>query len=541
MLLEGERASLFVHDPASGDLLSRVTAGGSVDEIRIPANLGVAGATFTTGGTINLRDARADARFNPEFDSLTGFTTRSLISAPVRAQGGATVAVIQVLNSASGFFTTSDERRLQSFALQAGIALQNAQLFADVFELKAYTENLLRSLPDGVIKLDASGNIESLNDAARKILRTGAQDALSSSAQQLWGARNPWLLDSLAYVTKTRGTEDRPDVEFVLAEGAAANVNATVSPLRDAGSTLVGFAVILQDIERQKKVQATISRYMAKEFADQALGDDAARSRTVSATILFSDIRRFTTIAEWLTPQGTVDMLNEYFGEIAEIVQQHRGVLDKYIGDAIMAVFGAIITSAVDADNAVAAANDMMRRMRHLNERRRSRGVNPFEIGIGLASGEIAAGPVGSANRVNYTVIGDSVNLASRLESANKHYNTSVLVAAPTVERLRASVRLRRIDLIRVKGKETPTEIFETLDHYPPQVATNFDEILKPFEEGIQLYRARQWSRALGRFAAVLEVMPNDGTAWVYTDRCLYYRDHPPPDHWDGVWTMETK
>ena len=541
VLLDGERASLFVHDAASGDLLSRVTAGGKVDEIRFPASMGVAGATFATGRIINVREARADPRFNPEIDSLTGFRTRSLISAPVQGPGGATTAVIQVLNSASGFFTGSDERRLQSFALQAGIALQNAQLFADVLSLKAYTDNLLRSLPDGVIKLDANGAVVSLNDAARKILRIGEDDAVPRSAQQMWGERNPWLIEALAYAMKTGGADHRPDVEFVVANGPPANVNVTVSPLRDTGGLITGLTVILQDIERQKKVQATISRYMAKEFADQALKDESAHSRTVSATILFSDIRRFTTIAEALTPQGTVDMLNEYFGEMAEIVQQHSGVVDKFIGDAIMAVFGAVVTSSVDADNAVAAACEMIRRLRHLNDRRKSRGVHPLEIGVGIASGEMVAGPVGSPNRVDYTVIGDSVNLASRLEGANKHYSTAVLLAAPTVERLKTPVRLRRIDLIRVKGKETPTDIFELLDHHAPEAAAKFDELLKPFEEGIAFYRARQWSRALDRFAAVIKILPNDGPSWVYTDRCLYYREHAPPAHWDGVWTMDSK
>jgi adenylate cyclase len=539
-LLNGERASLFVHDPTTGELCSRVTAGAKVDELRFRDDIGIAGATFRTGETINARDVYADSRFNPDIDACTGYKTRNLISVPVMDQAGRPMAVLQVLNGKSGQFTSSDERRLYAFASQAGIALQNARLFSDVLALKTYAEGLLRSLPDGVIRLDPRFNILSANEAASKLLGIDPERMLGQSAEVVWGAANPWLIESLAYVSRTGHADHRPDVDFALASGAVASVNATVAPLRDGEGTLTGITLIVQDIDRQKKVQATFSRYMAKEFADLALSGDTA-PQTVCATMLFSDIRRFTTIAEALTPRDTVDMLNEYFSEMAEIVQKHRGVLDKYIGDAVMAVFGAVVESAADADNAVAAAIEMLLRLRELNERRQSRGAQALEIGIGLASGEIVSGPIGSPNRMNYTVIGDSVNLASRLESANKLYSTSVLMAGPTVERLVTPVRLRRIDLMRVKGKETPTEIFELLEHYPPHFRTMFDQSSTAFEAGIRHYRARRWTRALEQFAAVLSVMPNDGPSWVYTDRCLYYRDHAPPDHWDGVWTMKTK
>lgn len=539
-LLEGDRATLFVHDPAAGELVSRVTAGGRVEEIRVREDQGIAGATLTTGETSNIRDAYADGRFNPAIDALTGYVTKSLVSVPVPGSKSRPIGVIQVLNSRHGSFGAADERRLRSFACQAGIALQNAQLFADVLALKSYTESLLRSLPDGVIKLDPRFSVVSANDAARKLLRIAADETPVGSAAELWGRRNPWLLESLDYVARTGGTDYRPDVEFAPDVGDAVSVNASVAALRDAVGGLAGFTLILQDIERQKKVQATFSRYVAKEFVDEVLSGDATR-RTVSATVLFSDIRRFTALAEALAPQRTVEMLNEYFAEMADVVHSHGGVLDKYIGDAVMAVFGIAGESRADADEAAAAAIDMIRRLRRLNELRRRRGAQPLEIGIGLATGEIVVGPVGAPTRMNYTVIGDSVNLASRLESANKLYRTSVLAAGPTVNRMKNRMRLRRIDLIRVTGKSEPTEIFELADHRDAESRTKFDAIRRPFEDGLRRYRARQWSRALECFAAALETMPNDGPSWVYTDRCLYYRDHPPPDHWDGVWAMQTK
>jgi adenylate cyclase len=272
-----------------------------------------------------------------------------------------------------------------------------------------------------------------------------------------------------------------------------------------------------------------------------ASDDDAAARSTYTATTLFSDIRRFTTLAEKLTAQATVDLLNEYFGEMAELVLEAGGAVDKYIGDGLMAVFGAPTVGAADADDAARAATRMVARLRHLNRARVEHGAQPLEIGVGIASGEVVAGPVGSAARTDFTVIGNSVNLAARLESANVQYGTTILLAGETVRRLVAPARLRPIDVVRVKGKRIATEIFELLDHHTPESFPRLDEALPLFEEGVRLYRARDWMRALDRFTQVLKIAPKDGPSWVYIDRCLYYRDRPPPDYWDGVWTMVRK
>jgi adenylate cyclase len=539
-LLDAERATLFVHDPAAGELFARVTTNNQVKEIRFCDDQGISGATLRTNRTISVADAYADPRFNQDIDGITGYVTRSLLSTPVHGVNGKPIAVMQVLNSRHDSFSAAEERRLRSFASQAGAALQNAQHFADVLALKSYTESLLRSLPDAVIKLDASLRIVGVNDSARKLLGLDLDQLPTNPADELWGPHNRWLIESLAYVARTGGTDYRPDVEFVIEAGVALSVNATTTPLRNTDGGLAGITIILQDLERQKKVHATVSRHMAKAFAERALSEEAA-CRTAWATMLFSDIRRFATLAETLTPQRTVELLNEYFAEMADVVHRHSGMLDKYIGDGVMAVFGIGPDPNADADAAVSAAIDMIRRLRKLNEKRLSQGAQPLEIGIGLASGEIVAGPVGGPTRTNYTVIGDSVNLAARLESANKHYRTTVLVAGPTIQRLKKLVRSRRIDLVRVQGKEEPTEIFELLEHHSPEIAAKFEALVASFEEGINRYRARQWRRALDCFAAALAVIPDDGPSWVYTDRCLYYRDHPPPDHWDGVWSLTGK
>src|SRR5439155_1365112 len=187
------------------------------------------------------------------------------------------------------------------------------------------------------------------------------------------------------------------------------------------------------------------------------------------ATVLFSNIRRFTTLAEAMSPQETVAMLNDYFTSMVEVVFTHGGVLDKYIGDAIMAVFGTAIAGASDADNSLAVATEMLRELARFNQGRGERNLEAIEIRIGIATGEVLAGSLGSRRRLEYTVIGDNVNLAARLEGANKHYGTTVLLAASTVEALTSRPILRRLDLIQVKGKLQPTLAYESLDHYDPE------------------------------------------------------------------------
>jgi len=542
-LLDAERATIFLLDPAARDLVARVTAGGEVGEIRFDATQGIAGACLTSGATVAVADAYADPRFNSAVDARTGFTTRNLVCVPLVDQSGRPCGVLEVLNKRAGPFTAGDERRLRSFASQAATAVQNAQLFTDVLSLKSYTDGILRTLSDGVVTLDHRLGIAKVNEAARRILRIPDGVMLMGSAAEVWGKANPWLIEALDYVTATGGTDDRPDVEFALGGGGIASVNVTVAPVRSAGGGFTGVTIVFQDISRQKKVQSVVTRYMARQFSEHVLTVDGARAAATTevATVMFSDIRRFTSIAETLTPQATVEMLNEYFAEMTAIVLKNGGALDKYIGDAVMAVFGAPVAHAADTDNAVATANEMIRSLRALNRRREGRGARPIEIGVGLATGEVAAGPLGGAARADYTVIGDSVNLASRLEGATKHYGATVLLAGSTVERLTAPARLRRIDLIRVKGKRQPTEIFEALGHHTAETMPGLDQMLPWYEDGIRLYRKRDWAGAIVKFSQALALCPKDGPSWIYADRCLYYRDHPPDDHWDGVWTMTTK
>jgi len=233
-----------------------------------------------------------------------------------------------------------------------------------------------------------------------------------------------------------------------------------------------------------------------------------------------------------------VAMLNDYFTDMVEIVFAHNGILDKYIGDMIMAVFGSVRATQDDAANAVMVGSRMMTALHALNQRRALSGQEPIRIGI--STGNVVAGSIGSPKRLEYTVIGDRVNLAERLQNANKYYGTGVLICETTAARLPRPVRMRELDLIRVRGMQTPVALCEVLEHHTADSFPHLDEAIFAFAEAVAHYRDREWERAARLFGNILKANPADRPSQLYLERCRIYARQPPPRDWDGVWTLQT-
>ena len=216
-------------------------------------------------------------------------------------------------------------------------------------------------------------------------------------------------------------------------------------------------------------------------------------------------------------------------------------MLDKFIGDAIMATFGTPLAHDDDPDRGVRAAINMIRALYGFNARRVEEGHKPIDIGVGINTDTIVSGNIGSPKRMDYTVIGDGVNLASRLESACKQYGTRILVSEYTFKQLKGTYRSREVDHVVVKGKTQPVEIVELLDYHTDETFPNIVEALGRFRDGIQCYRARKWTDAEEAFSEVLHLQPEDKLSQLYIDRCHHMIDDPPADDWDGVWVMQSK
>jgi len=542
-LLSAERSTLFLYDAVKDELWSQVAEGTGQTEIRIPAHAGIAGAAFTAGEVLVVPDAYADSRFNRRVDRESGYRTRNILAVPIIDKSGERLGVVQVLNKHGGGFTPIDLRRAKAFCAQIAIAVQNAQLFSDVLALKNYNESILKSLSNGVITLDHDLTVVKINEAAERILGMTGEAVLNRPASQVFGNRNAWVTRSLDYVASMGASDYHADTDFELPGGSVAAVNLTAAPLFETEGKPIGCMLVLEDITREKRVRNTMARYVAKEVVDRLLasGEDFLDGNSHVATVLFSDIRRFTSLAEAMGPRETVAMLNDYFTSMVEVVFQHGGMLDKYIGDAIMAVFGTALADASDADNALLVATEMIRELASFNQRRQEQRLEPINIGIGIATGEVLAGSLGSRRRLEYTVIGDNVNLAARLEGANKHYGTTILLAASTAEALKSRALLRRIDRVQVKGKSQPTIAYESMDHYGTERFPRLSALINAYEAGLDHYERRDWAQAIQHFGKALEAVPTDQPSRIFIDRCRYYRDNPPPENWNGVWIMEDK
>jgi adenylate cyclase len=542
-LLDAERSTLFIYDHATDELWSKAAGGAGEAQIRIPARAGIAGAAFTSGEVLNVADAYAHPLFNPEIDRQSGFHTRNLLNVPVIERTGERLGVVQVLNKRGGPFTASDIRRLKAFSAEIAVAIQNAQLFSDVLELKNYNESILKSLSNGVVSLDHRLNVVKANEAAYRILGLPQDGLVGVPAEQVFGNRNAWVTQSLDYVARIGATDYHADTDLHLPGGGSASVNLTTAPVVDLEGKPIGYMLVFEDITREKRVRNTMARYVAREVVDRLLasGGDVLQGNTLVATVLFADIRRFTTLVEAMGPHDTVALLNEYFTEMVEVIFKHSGMLDKYMGDGLMAIFGAPVSSGDDADNALRVATDMIRALRRLNARRTEAGLQPIEIGVGLATGEVLAGSVGSVKRMEYAVIGDSVNLAARLESANKYYGSSVLLSGVSVAALQKPGVLRRLDLIRVKGMTRPTDVYESLGHHSSATFPKLASVIAAYEAGIERYLRRDWAAAIRQFGKAIDLAPSDRPSRIFLDRCRYYQENPPGDAWNGVWVMEQK
>ncbi|HYC71249.1 MAG TPA: GAF domain-containing protein [Opitutaceae bacterium] len=540
-MLKADRSTLFLNNEKTGELWSEVGEGLNAVQIRLPNTAGIAGAVFQSGKTINIPHAYADLRFNPAFDKKTGYFTRSILCVPVVNKHGKVIGVTQALNKRGGPFTAEDEARLKAFTAQVSIALENAKLFDDVQSMRNYNQSMLESMSNGVITLNEDGRIQTCNAAGYRILKAREADVLGKPAAEFFAGPNAWIVDRVRAVGDGAKADVLVDAEME-ARGEKVSVNLTVQPLISLKGKRTGTLLMLENISNEKRMKSTMARYMDPGLADRLLaaGGEILGGQSVEATVLFSDIRSFTTLTEELGAQGTVALLNEYFTLMVNCITSEGGMLDKFIGDAIMAEFGIPVSRGDDADRAVRASIAMITELRALNRLRQERGQKAIQMGIGLNTDTIVSGNIGSPKRMDYTVIGDGVNLASRLESACKEYSAQILISEFTYRKLKGTYRAREIDKVVVKGKTEPVGVYELLDYHSDETFPNLPEVVNHFRGGLGYYRKGEFDRAIAQFREALALHPGDRLSATYVERCEYLKAHYPKD-WDGVWVMKSK
>ncbi len=259
------------------------------------------------------------------------------------------------------------------------------------------------------------------------------------------------------------------------------------------------------------------------------------------ATALFSDVENFTTLSENMPPEEMVAQLNEYLTAMTRIVFQYEGYLDKYEGDAIMAIFGIPVEHPGHAQRACMAALEMQKKLVQLRNQWKKQNKPEFYARIGINSGHMIAGNIGGTERFDYTVIGDPVNLASRLEGANKIYQTRILLSEFTKNHLPDGFVTRELDQIRVVGKTEPVCVFELVSNSHNDVSADTRRLIDEFSRGLELYRNKKWEQALKKFQTVLQINDRDHPAKMFIERCDYFKKNPVPPDWDGVFDIITK
>ena len=257
-------------------------------------------------------------------------------------------------------------------------------------------------------------------------------------------------------------------------------------------------------------------------------------------TVLFSDLRNFTSFSESLDPETVVQTLCSYLTAMSDVIFKYQGTIDKYIGDSVMAFWGAPTRQPNHAALACQAALEMADALDELNRQWLAEARRPLAMGIGINTGVMKVGNMGSSSRFDYTVMGDAVNLGSRLEALNKEYGTTLIVSGATLRASENGFRSRFIDLVAVKGKNEPVEVFELIRSVSP-FAGDAGEALRAYNAGIEAYRERDWLLAAARFQEALRFAPNDGPSALYLERCQRLMEDPPPADWDGVFVMTHK
>ena len=412
-----------------------------------------------------------------------------------------------------------------------------------IIDLSLYHKTLLSTLPVALLGTDPNGVIRSTNHAAEEIL--------GFAEGQLKGRRLTDLFSS--------GSEAEEKIHQVLETGRPVHLDAKslrlssdkeivgnfyFQPLRDDEDDICGLLLTVEDITYVHYLHNAFKRYVPPSVSEIIARDP--QSLTLGGeekvlTVLFSDLVGFTSIAERYTPQEMVTLLSEYFKEMTDQVFSFRGTLKEYVGDELMAIYGAPIAQSEHPLNACASALAMQDRLAEMNVDWQKMGRPTLKARIGVNTGPMLVGNLGSPYRFSYGVVGDQVNLASRLEGLSSIYGTDILIGEETAERVKNNFILREVDRVRVKGRKQNVGIFELIAPIDQTLPASRESAMACYAEGLDAYRQQHWTRAMDRFEKTIELRPEDGPAKTMTERCLDFKDRPPGEKWDGTFNHQSK
>ncbi len=468
-----ERGFLMLTDPATGELVFQVARNMDRDVIARP-NFQVSRSVIERVAKDRQPIITTDAQRDPRFaavDSVISLNLHSILCHPLVVKERI-IGIVYVDNRMQiGQFKPEDVKPLRAFADQAAIAIDNAQLFksvrlqmAEISGLKTFQDNIFASVPSGLIATDRSDRITAFNRSAETILGIPASTALGQPYRDVLSALLstplPYLIDS---VNQSGASHMAAEIDVELAARGLVDLSFRVSALRDANGAPLGATIVIDDLTEKRRLQATremFRRYVAPAVVDRLPSDpDELKlgGQRQAVTILFADIRNFTQLSEQLPPEELVEVLNQYLAVAANAVLKYEGTLDKFMGDAVMAIFNAplpqpdhtllAVRAALEMRQAVGALRDRLPKAQHL------------QYGIGIHTGDAVVGNVGTQQQMNFTAIGDAVNVARRLQESAA--GGQIIISQAALKRVRDHVKAARLPSLRVKGRRQIELVWE--------------------------------------------------------------------------------
>ncbi|MEG4632800.1 GAF domain-containing protein [Microcoleus sp. AR_TQ3_B6] len=526
-LMNADRSTLWLIDEDKDELWTKIPTADSVKELRIPRTAGFAGIVAESGEPLLIPfdvydDPRAET--SKKTDQQTDYRTCSMLCMPVFNADKKLIGVTQLINKKrqgkyppynpedwphapeqwKASFNRNDMEFMKAFNIQAGVALQNAKLFAEVKQQEQRQKDMLHALTNGVISTDKKGNIVATNPSAKQLLGVSNTElAEGKSLRELIklekGDFAKWFDASLSPKDDNDRQQYYPDQVLLSCGEKSQSINLSINSMTDATdpSKVNGALVVMEDISNTKQIKNLMYRYMTPEVAEALLasGDTGLGGKRKNVSVLFSDIRSYTTLTEKLQAEEVVVMLNKYFEVMVDVVFEYGGTLDKYIGDALMAVFGSPAPLEDHAWCAMQTAVKMREKLAVFNQERMANGELPISIGMGVHSDEVVSGNIGSSKRMELTSIGDGVNLASRLEGASKQYGTDLIISDNTYRDYTDRLYVRELDFITVKGKSEPVIVYELVgirEGYSPvgkSLTETQQQVIEHYTHGREHYK----------------------------------------------------
>ncbi|KAI9208306.1 nucleotide cyclase [Polychytrium aggregatum] len=540
-LLVADRCTLFLFDSQEKQLCAHIQGKDTdtVQEIRIPMGSGIAGYVFTSGESVNIPDAYKDSRFNPEVDRQTGYVTKNILCMPIKNISGECIGVTQMINRRGGPFGLDDEKILSSFSAQAAVAIEKSYLFKKTEDMRSYLQGILSSITNCVITLNDAMHMRTMNrNWFMNALGLNEATMMENPVTAWMTEENSALLKDILEVNSTRLQVYVSEYELK-GPKSTTYINYQIMPIIGEKR---GVVLILEDISSEKRAIMTLGRYMSPALAKQVMEEDGSQlgGTRKKVAIVFSDIRSFTKMSESMEPHEVVELLNHHFSDQVNAILAEQGILDKYIGDATMAVFGVPFVSPDDSIHACNAALRMQDSLKILNQTREMQGLRSISIGLGVNTGVVLSGNIGSTKRMEFSCIGDAVNLASRTEGLTKLYHVTILITEFTKAETNDNFITREVDWVIVTGKSQRVVIHELLGKKGDLLSDDLMDGLLLYKQGLELYRSRQFAKAITKFQKAIDIA-DDGPSKTLMDRCRRFIENPPEEDWDGVYICESK